>query len=208
LVIRGGDITGSSATGRYYYFYDWDVTSSCVSERVPVTVSIEGPAAGFNYNATGTVVTFSNMSSNSTSWFWDFGSGNTSTMQNPVFDFGALGTFPVMLVSFNGACSDTIFTNVILTDAGMEDIGFNYTVYPNPLSDYVQLNLELPVTEGKLTIDALNTLGQTVQHILYLENVSGSFNHTWNTPANLAPGVYMIRVMFNDKKLVQRIVKL
>ena len=44
-----------------------------------------------------------------TSWFWDFGDGNTSTLQNPVHLYSAPGTYAVTLGVVNTlGCTDTI----------------------------------------------------------------------------------------------------
>jgi bacillolysin len=203
------NITGSSAgSDFYYYYYDWVITSHCTSDRTPVTVHIEGPAAGFTYNASGSVVTFTNTSANSSGYFWDFGGGNTSTSANPVFDFGGIGTFPVMLVANNNGCSDTTYTNIVISDAGMENFSFNTDLYPNPFVNYITLSLQLPSSGNELTIDAYNAVGQKVQQIYTGTSVSGQFTYNWNTPENLAPGIYFIKVSYNGKELVKRAVKL
>ena len=43
-----------------------------------------------------------------TQWFWDFGDGGTSTLQNPIHNYGDTGKFDVILVVFNFGCADTI----------------------------------------------------------------------------------------------------
>ncbi len=202
------DITGSSAGGGfYYYFYDWEISSSCTSARTPVTVNIAGPSASFTYNSSGTVVTFTNTSANAIGYFWDFGGGNTSTLQNPSFDFGGVGTFPVTLIVNNNGCYDTLVTTVTITDAGMEDIDFISSVFPNPFSDYITLSMQLPASGNELTIEAYNTVGQKIQRIYHGVSVGGQFTYTWNTPANLAPGVYLIKVTYNGKQSVKQVVK-
>jgi gliding motility-associated-like protein len=41
-------------------------------------------------------------------WEWDFGDGNTSTLQNPTHTYAALGFYPVRLIVTNGTCKDTV----------------------------------------------------------------------------------------------------
>jgi hypothetical protein len=202
------DITGSSAVGRYYYYYDWVVSSYCTSDMVPVTVTIASPAAAFSYNATGSVVTFTNGSTNATSYLWDFGGGNTSTNANPVFDFGGVGTFPVMLIANNGGCADTTYMDIVISDAGVENFNFTTNVYPNPFTNYMNLSMQLPASGEDLTIEALNAIGQKVAQIYKGSSVSGQFTYTWNSPENLAPGVYLIKVTYAGKERVIRAVKM
>ncbi|MCS7188236.1 MAG: PKD domain-containing protein [Bacteroidia bacterium] len=56
-----------------------------------------------------TQVTFNNQSQGATSYFWDFGNGQTSTAQNPgPVDFPQPGTYTVTLVAQNAeGCADT-----------------------------------------------------------------------------------------------------
>jgi Zn-dependent metalloprotease len=201
------DITGSSAVGRYYYYYDWDVSAYCSSDRIPVQVIIEGPAASFNYNITGSNVTFTNTSVNATGYFWDFGGGNTSTATNPTFDFGGLGTFPVMLIADNNGCYDTTIVNIVISDAGIEDLGFTYNIYPNPFTSYVQLDLDLPESGKDITIEAYNAVGQKLQQMYTGSSVGGKFTYIWNASANLAPGVYLIKITYDGKQLVKQVIK-
>lgn len=50
------------------------------------------------------------------SWEWDFGDGNTSTLQNPVHIFPSFGTYNVRLIVRNGGCADTLFQTVRAVD--------------------------------------------------------------------------------------------
>src|SRR5205085_5656593 len=43
-----------------------------------------------------------------TNWWWQFGDGGTSTLQNPVHKYGDTGYFKVSLVVANSGCSDTL----------------------------------------------------------------------------------------------------
>lgn len=203
------DITGSSAgSAFYYYFYNWSVSSSCTSARIPVTVTIAGPSAAFSYSAGGTLVTFTNTSTAATSYFWDFGGGNTSTLANPSFDFGAPGTYPVMLVANNSGCSDTTYMNVVITQpSGIEDLDFVTNIYPNPFTDYITLSMQLPASGKELNIDAYNAVGQKVQHIYNGTSVGGQYSYTWNSIENLAPGMYFIKVTYDGKQVVKQVIK-
>jgi PKD repeat protein len=67
------------------------------------TINVTGsPVADFTVNATGirapAVITFTNTSQNGVAYFWDFGNGQTSTLQNPTPTFATGGTFSVTLV--------------------------------------------------------------------------------------------------------------
>lgn len=57
------------------------------------------PTASFDYEADGLEVTFTNKSTNATSYEWDFGDGQTSTEQSPVHTYEAFGVYTVQLTA-------------------------------------------------------------------------------------------------------------
>jgi len=202
------EITGSSAGDEfYYYYYNWNVTGYCTSARTPVTVTIGGPDAAFTYNNIGSNVSFTNTSNNATSYFWDFGGGNTSTSANPNFDFGGAGTFPVMLVAENDGCFDTTYLDVIITNVGIEEVEFITNLYPNPFNQSINFELDLPESGKILTIEALNAVGQKLQQIYTGTSIGGKFSYTWNAPEGLASGMYLIKVTYDGKQIVKQVIK-
>lgn len=55
------------------------------------------------------IVVFQDLSSgNPTSWNWDFGNGNTSTLQNPTASYFTPGTYTVQLTATNANGSNTL----------------------------------------------------------------------------------------------------
>ena len=69
------------------------------------------PVAAFSVNdvtaTVGQVLTFTDASTNTpTGWLWDFGNGQTSNVQNPVYAYPATGTYTVTLTATNAAGSD------------------------------------------------------------------------------------------------------
>ncbi|MFW5805858.1 MAG: PKD domain-containing protein [Bacteroidales bacterium] len=69
------------------------------NEIITISVSL---SAGFDYSIDYLTVTFENLSTNATSYSWDFGDGNTSTEENPVHTYGEEGTYDVTLTASNG----------------------------------------------------------------------------------------------------------
>jgi plastocyanin len=70
------------------------------------------PSAQFVYYplapSVGDTVTFENLSTNSTSYSWNFDDDSTSVLQNPQHTFKSAGTYNVELISYNGSLSDTV----------------------------------------------------------------------------------------------------
>jgi PKD repeat protein len=70
--------------------------------------------AMFDYYEVDFTVYFGDESQgNPTAWFWDFGDGNTSTLQNPSHTYSDFGPFDVLLaISGNDNCADTIVQTI------------------------------------------------------------------------------------------------
>ncbi|MGZ8516449.1 MAG: PKD domain-containing protein [Chitinophagaceae bacterium] len=75
------------------------------------------PAAAFTANNTIScqpplAINFTNNSTGSVSWLWNFGDGNTSTQQNPSHTYATAGNFNVTLIATNASgCTDTLVQN-------------------------------------------------------------------------------------------------
>jgi len=112
--------------------------------------------ARYTYQVSDFEVQFTNTSVNATSYQWDFGNGQTSTDHNPIYDFGAPGTYTVILTA-KGACgTDSDTTSVHVQPNGSESpITSDVKVYPNPASGWITVALKEPGV-----IRVLNSLGQ------------------------------------------------
>ena len=90
----------------------------------------QAPVANFTSNKVSgcsvLTVSFQDQSTNNpTSWIWDFGNGQLSTLQNPVINFSAPGTYTVKLVARNSSGID-------------EEEKINYiTVFTSPAASFV-----------------------------------------------------------------------
>ena len=77
-----------------------------------ITVNVTAPVANFVGTPTSgslpLTVTFTDSSTNTpTSWFWVFGDGATSTLQNPTHTYASAGTYNVAHTATNSAGSNT-----------------------------------------------------------------------------------------------------
>ena len=123
----------SNPTSYYYYFYDWEVKlDECISQRVPVIAEIKNiPVPNFSYIVDSLTVNFTNLSNGSDSYFWNFGDGNTSVLENPSHVFSAFGNYNVMLITTNTCGADTVTIALHLTTAA-------------PLADFSAYPLSVP----------------------------------------------------------------
>lgn len=81
-----------------------------------IQTGCNSPSAGFTRVPTNLSVAFTDVSSGvPTSWFWDFGDGNTSTLQNPTHVYAASGTYTVCLTATNACGSNTTCTVITVS---------------------------------------------------------------------------------------------
>ncbi|MDZ4724447.1 MAG: PKD domain-containing protein [candidate division Zixibacteria bacterium] len=140
-----------------------------------------------------TNVTFTDLSTGApVTWFWDFGDGNTSTVQNPVHTYTTAGTYTVCLTASNPLYSDTrcLLNHVRFTSTPTPDFdlsafgpsrvrrGFNKKIY------FTVVNIGTGDAIGdKLTID-LSGLPSEVTYVgsVPAPNVDMGTIKKWNLP--------------------------
>lgn len=101
-------------TSGVYTMTAMDMNNGCTSTTI-YTVKV-GPSAAFLHTITGGQASFNNVSTNisgNTNYLWDFGDGNTSTLQNPSHLYQNAGAYLVKLKVKNpGVCTDSIIQAV------------------------------------------------------------------------------------------------
>ncbi len=95
-------------------------TAGCVDTFYTDTIHITAVIADFTTNDTTTgcnklLVNFTDNSTGATTWFWDFGDGDTATSSNPSHYYQAPGIYSVTLTVTNGACVHTITRPAFVT---------------------------------------------------------------------------------------------
>lgn len=114
----GGSSTAQNPTHTYpvpgTYTVCLTTTNSCGSDSVCQSVSIvcPNPVAAYSFSSAQNVTSFTDGSTNATSWFWNFGDGTTSTAQSPQHAFNAPGNYAVCLTATSPCGSHTVCKNV------------------------------------------------------------------------------------------------
>jgi len=114
-----------SANGVYPVTLTATDNGGCVSTMTDSSsISVSMPTANFIADTTNSTcpplaVNFNNLSTDTdslTTYLWDFGDGNTSSIQNPFHIYNVAGSYDVMLIATDAnGCSDTIiFLNYII----------------------------------------------------------------------------------------------
>ena len=189
------------------YWVCFTVTTDCGTDQFCDSVSIfcPAPVVNFTWNTVGYTVTFTDATTNTPSqWEWDFGDGNTSTLQNPSHTYAAVGPYIVCLTAINN-CDTAVHCNTVNDIVSVEDPGQQLYVnmFPNPAMDEVTLSGE-GESRGMLSITVMDLYGR---ELINSQSVSGqSFSNTISV-RGLASGVYLVKVVHGQKSKVLHLVK-
>ena len=133
------------------------------------------------------IVTFSNISQNGSSYYWDFGDGNNATGTAPWNQYLSSGVYSVMLITSNNNCpSDTLIKpNYIQI---IDNVGISETQLP-------EFNIFLQKNSGVISINSsINstyslTITATNGSICGSYKLTGSLNHI--DISGFSEGIYL-----------------
>jgi len=151
------------------------------------------PVAGFLAQLQGLTVDFVDLSSGETSWSWDFGDGQTSTVQNPTHTY-APGVYTACLTVTNDeGCEHTACQPVEAVDVGIGEANDNgqLTIYPNPATDIISLELANQPS-GKVAVILMDIRGKQIS-----KNYHQSQIMQLDLSA-LEAGVYYVQIVLED----------
>jgi Zn-dependent metalloprotease len=181
--------------------YTVTVTNGACTDTETVTVTASTVTAAFSVSSTLLTSSFTDLSTGATTWAWDFGDGTgSSSVANPTYTYGTDGTYTVTLIVTDASgCADTTTQTVTVISTSVNaGLGNNLvSIYPNPFMDELHFDLFL-TSSSKVEITAVDALGRELITLWTGEVAGGEFHHTWQTPANLSEGIYVIRVKAGD----------
>ncbi len=162
------------------------------------------PTSNFTHNNNGAgLFNFSDQStfplSPITTWFWDFGDSNTSTLQNPTHQYAATGSYNVCLtVANNGGCNDSYCDSVYYnsTVGIAEQNSTALLIYPNPVNDFMMIE------NGNTPIDEVTIYDITSKTIKTITPTTNKLN-----VSELSRGVYLISVRTNEQTTTKKFIK-
>jgi PKD repeat protein len=158
-------------------------------------------SVGFAVTINALNAAFKNTSTNATKYIWNFGDGQSSTVENPSHQFSTAGTYTVFLTAINDCGSKTTQMIVVIKSTQISDIVNKYSIkiYPNPvLQEHTALTLEPQGFENQpTTLIFTNLLGQMVLKET-LPVFSGKISLETQ---NLQAGIHFIQVWQSGKMI-------
>ncbi|MFK8056761.1 MAG: PKD domain-containing protein [Saprospiraceae bacterium] len=126
-------------------------------------------------------VDFTNMSTNSDTYFWDFGNGETSTDVNPSVQYASPGAYHVVLKGTNSCGVDSVFSRVVVAE-GLPIVAFSYQSDSSCVPSLVSFTDESSVNPSSSWLWSI------------VSNTGASFSSTEQNPSfNITqPGVYSV----------------
>lgn len=211
-VDTGASIAISGITATTIYYVE-SYNGSCASaSRTPVVVVFKPkPDAGFTIQGQlAGQITFLANASSGVNLNWSFGDGNTSVLSNPTHQYNTNGNYNVKLIVVNptSGCSDSTNQSVNVLSVGIADKqanGFHADVYPNPFRETAQITYTLTSAQD-VSIRVVNQLGQEVMQLPAGLKHAGTHQVDFNS-ANLASGVYYVRLQVGSTQHTLRVVK-
>lgn len=183
-------------TGTYYFVFKMgsnksDGVNDILLDNLTLKEVLPVKADFYAETVSGTApiaIQFYDLSTNATSWSWDFGDGTTSTVQDPIHTYNYAGTYTIKLVASNNGSTDTLISTNLLTLLGpnaVETVDFDkYTITSN--------NHKICIDGVAKSVEIFEISGRCIQS----EKVTGKF--TSNT---LNSGLYIIRVDGSTAKI-------
>ncbi|MFH2096308.1 MAG: PKD domain-containing protein, partial [Bacteroidota bacterium] len=187
--------------------YSVEGTSGACTNSTTVTIEvIPLPVAGFTYVDNMLEVTFTNTSQNAVTYFWNFGDGATTNMPNPVYTYGADGTYTVMLVATNECTSDTAYQTItVIGNSDIDPLAVEgrINLFPNPNNGVFVLEFS-SAEIAEFTVTVRNITGQ----VIYSRNCQKpktDIQQTINL-GQIAKGTYELQVKQGDNVYNSRFV--
>lgn len=125
-------------------------------------------------------VQFYDLSTNATSWAWDFGDGGTSTEQDPIHTYTTGGTFTVKLTASNGGSNDVLSLKDLITVLPNALDKIDYSKYTITTSNHI-----INIDGVQRNVELFDIAGRSIQSTM----VTGKFS---SKP--LSAGLYILRV--------------
>ncbi len=163
----------------------WDFMLCTSASVQPVAAFTSQPGTGY------LEVEFTDQSTGSPfTWLWDFGDGKTSTLQSPVHFYSTPGTYTVKLITGNICHRDTLQKTLQVTQTGIGEISDNegFSLYPNPVSDWVKIRKRGSRPEE---VRLYTVTGSLLLNELWLDDGTGGM---LLNVGSFSPGIYWIEV--------------
>ncbi|WP_422107817.1 PKD domain-containing protein [Winogradskyella sp.] len=158
-----------------------------------------------------------------TAWFWDFGDGNTSNLQNPTHEYASAGPYSVTLLIYKitacgDVCCDVIQSSLVIEKSSSREntkpssTDLNNTpeqellsIQPNPVKQSTKVSFYL--SEDKtIQLSIYDNFGRTVRTIVPRSNMKKGPHQLDLNTKSLSSGIYFLILYDGNEKQVERFI--
>jgi PKD repeat protein len=185
------------------YYVCLTAEDSCGSDIHCDTAQICDPLfTKFTNQNQGHFVIFSDSSEKAISWFWDFGDGFMSVLQNPVHYYQEFDTYYVCLTVTNICETKKWCDSILVMTNGIGEIPVDpLSAFPNPVRDF--LNIRWSGIKDKNT---LFTIFDYYGEVLNGDYLYGLYEDRIDVKC-LQPGLYFLRIISGNNISTVKFVK-
>ena len=163
--------------------------------------------ASLEYEQNDLIFSFTSNAENATDYFWDFGDGFFSTLENPVHLFPEYGNYYVCLTVSN-ACFENIYCDSIIVApaTGIDKIELNsIRIFPNPFMNSIQISNNNFEDLSSIKLSLYNSKGLKV----YSKLIDlPAFSKNKLALSKIKSGIYTLVIRSEDFVSVIKLIKL
>lgn len=154
--------------------------------------------ADFGWFQEGDMVFFEDSSENANNYYWDFGDGEFSTLQNAVHGYDEPGEYEVMHIAFGDCNNDTAYQTITVHSSAIVDEKSEYQnhidIFPNPIA-----NGRLFIADGKYdSYEIYDISGKLIKD-------GELIGHRLINLKSFPNGIYLIKLTSQDAQKIKRI---
>ena len=187
-------VTGNITDACYNPFYAQAEDYQLIINQATASLSADFTANNVNV-CLGSSIIFSDASTgNPNSWVWNFGDGNTSTLQNPTHTYSNPGTYNVTLTISDGATTETETKTSFITVGSSVNTQENITSCDNYNWNGTTYSISgnyIDTLQTSFGCDSVVTLVLTINNSNNSqENITSCDNYIWNGTTYSQTGTY------------------
>jgi hypothetical protein len=158
------------------------------------------PRSSFNISQSGNSIQTINNSLYSSNYHWDFGDGDTSNLFEPAHSYASDGTYHITLTSSKCNKSDNYDTNIVVNTQSIYEFNkSNIEVFPNPVSDILNVNLNKAYENTIIKIFSIDSKVIAQYSFLNKSKINLSTR-------NLKKGLYLISIEADTNIVWEKII--
>jgi PKD repeat protein len=200
------------ASGKYTVKQKIVNSTGCADSTTRIVTVLTGPNAHWNLSYTGnkTLLHAIDSSMNDTAYHWTLGDGAFATGHSVSHLYPKNKSYTILLKIPYVGCGNEYDSTITIQVSGIDHFrneNINLNIFPNPFTDKTNIEYHLN-SETRLRISIFDISGKEIGIVASEDQPAGTYNYEIDASKyNLKPGVYLIKIMLNDRFVSKHVVK-